>query len=91
MMVVAVLISNCHVSPNPNSGPDTAQPITNIRQAMKAHGLPVICAAADANWTKLFSILIGPWSLTPKAKAASPADSSEIDALSLSTYHCYQL
>jgi hypothetical protein len=39
-IVVPVLITSCHVSENPNTGPEAAQTMTTMQQIMKATACP---------------------------------------------------
>ena len=39
-MVVAVLITNCHVSEKPNSGPDSSHAMTIATAIKNAHEVP---------------------------------------------------
>src|SRR4029453_10647730 len=49
-MLVPVLITSCQVSENPNSGPVTAQTTMTPSATMNAHGVPVACDTAAANF-----------------------------------------
>jgi hypothetical protein len=48
-IVVAVLITSCHVVPKPKIGPVTSQMTMSVTAAMKARGWPVERAVRFAN------------------------------------------
>ena len=53
-IVVVVLITNCHVSLNLNTGPVMAHPRMRATAAMNAHGLPAPRLTTPANDEKTF-------------------------------------
>ncbi|GLS73047.1 hypothetical protein GCM10007890_50620 [Methylobacterium tardum] len=57
-MVVPVLISNCHVSEKPKSGPLTAQARITAMLAAKVSGRPEARATLDEKFAKLFGDLM---------------------------------
>ena len=62
-IVVPVLITSCHVSENPNAGPEAAHTKTTMQQIMKATACPAAWETVSAIWPNhLFKFIVG----TPK-------------------------
>src|SRR5690242_15502051 len=76
MIVVPVLITSCHVSENPNAGPEAAHTKTTMQQIMKATACPAAWETVSAIWVNhLFKFIVGLLSETrPHAARAGSAN-----------------